>query len=107
MKDAPWIVELRDACKAARSQGVVAEKIGYSQSVVNQVLKGTYKGDLKSVQRAVEGALMGATVDCPILGDLPRQRCIENQRAGFRATNPLRVQLARTCPTCPNFRRSS
>jgi hypothetical protein len=68
------------------------------------VLKGTYKGDVSSVQRAVEGALMGMTVECPVIGDLPRNRCLEYQRQPFAATNPMRVQLSRACPTCPNRR---
>jgi DNA-binding transcriptional regulator YdaS (Cro superfamily) len=108
-KELDWIHELRVASTPTpadprRSQATAAAKIGYSPSVVNQVLKGTYKGDLKSVQRAVEGALMGATVECPVIGELSRARCIEYQRAGFRATNPMRVALSRACPTCPNRR---
>lgn len=100
-----WVRELREACAAKdSSQAAVARRIGYSTTVVNQVLKGTYKGDLTSVQRAVEGALMGATVECPVLGELSRQRCIEYQRAGFRITNPMRVALSRACPKCPNRR---
>ncbi len=96
-----WIEALRTAC-AASSQPAVAGRIGYSTAVVNAVLKGSYKGDLKRVQQAVEGALMGSTVDCPVLGEIPRQRCVDHQRAPFTATNPMRVQLSRTCPTCSN-----
>jgi len=99
----PWVQVLREACKV-RSQREVATFLGYSPPVVSAVLAGNYRGDLTRVQRAVEGAFMGAEVDCPVLGDLPLQRCIEHQRAGFRATNPMRVQLSRTCPTCPHRR---
>ena len=94
-----WLEALRSAC-AVSSQPVIAAKIGYSTAVVNAALKGTYKGDLKRVQQAVEGALMGSTVDCPVLGGIPRQRCVEHQRAPFSSTNPMRVQLSRTCPVC-------
>jgi DNA-binding transcriptional regulator YdaS (Cro superfamily) len=93
---APWVEVLRAAC-AVSTQGSVATRLGYSAAVVNQVLKGTYKGDLQRVQRAVEGALMGSVVDCPIVGQIPRQRCVEHQRAPFRATNPSAVQLYRAC----------
>lgn len=96
-----WIDALR--AEAARtSQGAAAGRLGYSPAVVNQVLKGTYKGDLKSVEEAVRGAIMGAKVDCPVIGDIPRNRCIDHQRrsSSFAATNPLRVQLHRACPTC-------
>lgn len=98
-----WMEELRRAA-TADGQSATARQIGYSPTVVSQVLAGKYKGDLTRVQRAVEGALMHATVDCPVLGDLPLQKCIEHQRAPKRYTNPMRVQLARACPTCPNRR---
>lgn len=98
----PWIETLRQAC-AGSSQAAVAKRIGYSPTVVNQVLKGGYPGDLQRVQRAVEGALMGITVDCPVIGDMPRQRCIEHQRSPFRATSHMAVQLYDACRGgCPN-----
>jgi hypothetical protein len=98
-----WMEILRAECERT-SQAKAAVLIGYSAAVVNQVLKGTYRGDYTSVQEAVMGALMGATVDCPVIGEMPRNRCIDNQRraAHFAATNPLRVQLYKTCPTCQN-----
>lgn len=98
---AEWIAVLRAECKRT-TQTAAGKRIGYSAAVVNQVLKGTYKGDVTRVQQAVEGALMGRTVECPVIGELPRERCVEFQRRGFAATNPLRVQFFKTCPTCPN-----
>jgi hypothetical protein len=98
-----WLVVLREACESS-SQAAVAKQIKYSTTVVNQVLKGKYAGDLTSVQKAVEGALMGLTVDCPVVGELGRDRCLEYQRRPFAATNAMRVQLARTCPTCKHRR---
>lgn len=96
-----WIAALRDAC-LGMSQREVAALIGYSESVISQVLSGKYRGDMRRVQAAVEGGLMGATVDCPVVGVIPRQRCIEHQRRPFAATNPTRVQLYRACRVCPN-----
>lgn len=98
-----WMDVLRGACKARKQSGVAAE-IGYSPTVVSQVLSGTYKGDLKAVRQKVEGALMGLTVECPVVGDLPRNRCLEYQRQTFASTNHLRVQLSKACPGCPNRR---
>jgi hypothetical protein len=48
--------------------------------------------------------LMGAVVECPVIGEIPRQRCIEHQRRAhrFAATNPMRVQLSKACRVCPN-----
>jgi hypothetical protein len=102
MKQKPvWLTVLAEECTRT-TQAAVAKRVGYSVTVVNQVLKGTYKGDLSRVQQAVEGALMGLTVECPIIGELARDRCLEYQRRGFASTNPLRVTLSKTCPTCPN-----
>ena len=100
-----WIEELRAECERT-SQAAAGRRIGYSASTVNQVLKGTYGGDLESVKQAVLGALMGQTVECPVIGEIPRHRCIEHQRRASRpaATNPMRVQLAQACPVCTHGR---
>ncbi|HET7300092.1 MAG TPA: hypothetical protein VFJ01_05510 [Oleiagrimonas sp.] len=94
--NADWIEILRAACAQA-SQAAVARKLGYTAPVVSQVLNGTYKGDLKRVQAAVEGALMQVEVDCPLLGLISRQRCVEMQRRPFTPTNPMNVKLYRAC----------
>lgn len=97
-----WIAILRAAC-TQRSQAAVARELGYTSPVVCQVLKGTYKGDVNRVQAAVEGALMQLQVDCPVLGLISRQRCVENQRRPFTPTNPMNVQLYRACRSgCPH-----
>lgn len=96
-----WLAVLESECQK-RTQRVVATELGYSPSVINQVLKGTYPGDNEKVRAKVEGMYMGATVMCPVVGAIPRNRCIEQQGRPFAATNPMRVQMYRTCPTCPN-----
>ena len=98
-----WLDVLRQH-RDANGGKKTAEAIGYSPTVVSQVLSGTYKGDLKAVQQKVEGALMGAMVDCPVIGELPRDRCLENQRMPATAANPLRPRFAKACPKCPNRR---
>jgi DNA-binding transcriptional regulator YdaS (Cro superfamily) len=99
-----WRKRLESECARA-SQAKVAKRIGYSPAVINQVLRGSYKGDLQAVQKAVEGALMGATVRCPVLGDLPSNRCLEIQAQPFAATSPTRVMLHHACRNgCPNSR---
>jgi hypothetical protein len=96
-----WRRTLRQHC-AQTSQADVAKVLGYSAAVINQVLKGTYKGDTEKVIRAVRGAYLGDTVECPVIGELQTHRCIENQRAPYAATNPQRVRLFRACRDgCP------
>ncbi len=97
MSDQPdWKEVLRTACDAS-SQAAVAAQIGYSSGAVCSVLAGSYRGNLARVRQAVEGALMAAVVECPVIGELPRQRCIEHQRTPFTPTNPARVALYRAC----------
>ena len=99
-----WHERLREEC-ARTSQARVAERIGYSPAVVNQVLNGGYKGDLRAVQKAVEGAFMGATVDCPVLGMIASDQCLREQKREYAATNPGRVRLWKACRgECPHSR---
>jgi hypothetical protein len=81
-----WRERLAAEC-ARTSQSKVAAAIGYSPTVVNQVLGGSYPGDLK----AVEGAFMRATVACPVLGEIPGNRCLEEQHRPFASTNTQRA----------------
>ena len=101
--DTAWLDELRKF-RDTHGGRKAAEAIDYSTTVVSQVLSGSYKGDLHAVRQKVEGALMGLSVACLVIGDLPRNRCLDYQRQGFSATNPMRVRLAQACPSCPNRR---
>lgn len=99
-----WITRLRAECERT-SQTTVARLIGYSPTVVNRILKGNYEGDMQAVQKAVEGALRGRTVMCPVLRELAANKCIEIQGQPFAATNPTRVALFRACRNgCPHSR---
>lgn len=91
-----WVEALARECDGT-NQARAARRIGYSAAAVSQTLSATYKGDLNAVQRAVEGALMAATVACPVLGLLGTDLCQQHQRAPFSAANPLRIQLYRAC----------
>jgi hypothetical protein len=93
---ADWIEVLREACRE-KTQTRVAQAIGYAGSVVSQVLGGKYRGDLGAVEAAVRGALMGETVLCPVLDEIPRSTCIAEQRKGPTATSALRIRLWRAC----------
>ena len=100
-----WLQRLADECEAAPNQGAVARAIGYSPTVVSQVLNGRYPGDLGAVEAAVRGAFFGATVECPVLGELPENRCLEEQRRRLLTSSPQRVQLYRACRAgCPHSR---
>lgn len=98
-----WVSVLAAEC-ARIGQPAVAQRVGMSVSVINEVLRCKYKGRTDRVGERVKGALMGKTVDCPVLGELARDACISKQDLPFAATNPERVRLFRMCPKCPNYR---
>lgn len=67
--------------------------------MINQALKGAYKGDVDRLRTLVEGALMAETVDCPVAGDLPKNKCLEHQSRPrqFAFVNPLFSKMYRAC----------
>jgi hypothetical protein len=99
-----WVKALAAACDKS-SQGTVAHELEISSAVVNQLLGRSYKGRVDRMESRVRGQYMKAVVDCPVLGEISTRDCQENQaraRGPFRATNPLRIALRKSCPTCPN-----
>ena len=100
-----WVLEFATQCDRSSVRDV-ARRLRYSPSVGSQILSNTYKGRNDKVEAAVRGAFMGSTVDCPILGELAVDKCLYHQGRKFEATNPTRVALSRTCPTCPNFKKA-
>lgn len=96
MAEADWMKVLRAECKRT-SQNKVADRLGISLTVVNQVLKGTYKHPTTRLEERVRGELMQETVICPVLGELSKRRCQDHQARPFATTNPTRVQLYMAC----------
>ena len=105
--EADWIAVLRQKCAEAKSQKVIAGRLGYSASVINQVLKGVYRGDLARVEQVVRGRFMDGEVVCPALGPIRADTCVDHQRRAtrFNPTNRLRTQMYRACQGCPRFNK--
>ena len=99
-----WVEVL--AAEAGRTSGAAAAaRIGYSSAVVSSVLANKYKGRLDHVKERVSGALMGATVECRVLGEIARDRCIDEQSRGFSSSSSVRARLYRECRGgCPHSR---
>ncbi|CAM5396910.1 hypothetical protein AFEL58S_01971 [Afipia felis] len=99
-----WVEEL--AIEATNTSAkLAAEKIGYSPSLISHVFAKTYSGDLARVEEKVRGALMGVTVMCPILGEIGRDVCLDEQKKPRRATSSVRSKLYRACRSgCPHSR---
>jgi len=102
----PEIEALARSCNAIGGVQTAAA-IGYSAAVVSNMLANKYNGDTASVLIRIRGALMGETVQCPILGDLRKDRCMTEQKRPFMATNCIRARLYHACKTCPNNRQNA
>lgn len=91
-----WILSLAQACDQS-SQTAIAKRLAYSAPTISQVLSNTYPGDIVRIEMMVRGALMKAVVDCPVLGEIGRNRCLEEQDEPFRSTSAMRAQLYHAC----------
>jgi len=97
-----WINALRQACENT-SQSRVAKRLGVSGAMISQALNNKYPGDLTNLRTRVEGELLGASVPCPVLGEISVRQCLDYQHQPFAATNAQRVRLYRACRSgCPN-----
>ena len=97
-----WLHVLKDEVER-QGMRLVAEKLGVSKATVSQVLNNKYKASTHVIQQRVEGVYMAFTVDCPILGDIAVNQCLEHQNRKFAATNHIRVALYKACRNCcPN-----
>ncbi len=103
MNSDQWLTILAREC-ARTSQARVARELGVSAAMVNQVLKGRYSGNIATIKTRVAGALMGATVNCPVLGEISVNACLDHQTRPFAPTNAQRVRLYKACLVCPNNR---
>lgn len=102
-----WVLELAAQCNAS-SQSAAAKKIGYGSSTISQVLSNTYAGNMDRMKQMIEGAFMASVVNCPVLGEIGRNRCLIEQKQPFRATSAHRAQLYHACRGgCPFSRNTN
>lgn len=85
-------------------QRATGKRVGYSATTLNMVLANKYgrdsttgRGTIEAVEQAVRGTLMNEKVNCPIIGDIPTDMCLRNQKAGWAPHNPQRIQLYHAC----------
>lgn len=98
-----WLEVLRQKSLETSQAKVGAELRKYqrdgfpSGAVISQVLKGKYPGRTDRLQRLVEGRFMSGTVECPVVGKIPSDQCVQYQGQPFANTNPTRIALYRAC----------
>lgn len=99
-----WIMVLAEECDKS-SQSKVAKALGASSTVVSRVLANAYPGDVGKIEALVRGHYMAATVECPVLTEISRQRCIAEQAKPLTFQNPIRRRVYDACRDgCPHSR---
>lgn len=99
-----WVREIAELADR-ESLNSCARKIGYSAAALSQTIGNKYRGDLAKVEDKVRGALMGKTVDCPVLGAIGRHTCLDWQAKPRAVTNSTRSKVYRACRNgCPHSR---
>lgn len=100
-----WIETLANESNRTSATSV-AKRLGYSVAVVSSVCRGNYKGDLGAVEAKVRGVFMGALVECPVLGEIGRDQCLEEQKKKHIGTSAIRTALFQKCRSgdCPHSR---
>jgi len=100
-RDEEW-VQVLNAEVDERGKDAVAEALGCSRAMVHQLKEAKYGSPVEKWRRKVMAELARDRVQCPVLGAIDVDECREHRNAEFAATNPERIRLYRTCPTCPN-----
>lgn len=90
-----WVVVLAEQ-SGLSSATAVAKKLDYSTAVVTSTIGGVYAGDLGKIEAKVRGAFMGYVVACPVLGEIARDYCIQQQGVKSCAS-AHRTRLFRAC----------
>lgn len=103
-----WVLCLAAEC-AGTSQAQTAKRMDRSGSLVNQVLKNKYQGDLKAVEERVKGVFMSGTINCPALGSIRLHQCQDWRKKSkkFVNTNTRRVRMFRACAGCQRNARNT
>lgn len=99
-----WVEVLaREANRTTSAKA--ARRIGYSGAVLSHLFSNNYPGDIERVEAKVRGALMSATVTCPVVGEIGLDRCRDEQRMGNTGASSIRAKLYRACRgSCPYSR---
>jgi hypothetical protein len=97
-----WVSDLARECEAT-SQNKVAGQMGYSSSLISQLLHRKYPGDLAAIREIFVSVFQQELITCPALGDIPALDCREwrEKAKAFVNTSNFRARMFRACNRCP------
>lgn len=97
-----WLEVLRQQV-AEHGQPKVAKMLSVSTACISQVVNEKYPGDMRRIEKLVEGAFLQKCVNCPVLSQLPLHECMKHQARKGISSNPLYMQLYKACRSgCPH-----
>ena len=101
-----WIELMRHEVDKT-SLNTVGNRIGYSYATISLVLSGKYPSNLNRIKERFENEFLLRHVQCPVLGSINRNECLDHQAAPFSSANFQRVQLYRACHSgkCPHAKK--
>lgn len=97
-----WVIVLAEECGRG-TQSAVAKRLNRSATLVSNVLRNKYTGDMTAVEDVVRGVFMGRSVSCPALGSISTAACRDWRAKGktFSNENSERVRMFKACRNCP------
>jgi hypothetical protein len=97
-----WLNELKRQVDAT-SLNAVSKAMGVSKTTISQLVNGKYGADTAKMQLLVESVYMGHTVNCPVLGEIPKHKCMAHQNTKHVGSQPNAIRLWKACRSdCPN-----
>lgn len=100
-----WIEELAKLADAT-SGAAAARRVGLSSTTVSQIISGSYGAkDWSAIETRVRGELFRETVLCPVLDEITKSHCLDEQAKNFTGTSATRTALYHACRSrCPHSR---
>lgn len=101
-----WVGALVAACDAkGASQNTGAKRLGFSATVVSQVLRNDYPGNMANVESRVRAILTPNDVNCPALGPIDSADCLawRDKADALNSVSPIIVRMYGACRRCPRY----
>ena len=95
-----WVAALA-AHIDAHGLKAAARRVGYSAATLSQVCHDKYSGNLAAVEARVTGTLLGERLDCPVMGPMRRDVCLDWQMKPRSAASSLNNRMRAACAACP------
>ncbi len=102
-----WVEVLIKACDAkGSSQGKVAKRLGYSATVVSQIIHKSYPSIDDALETRILDIFDGQNVKCPARGLIRAEECVKwrDKASELHSSSPIHVQMFVACNTCERFK---